>query len=114
MYQNALFHVSNFPLKADNTSILAPFISAGFDTSTLEVIWIDDLGVFVHVNVDLDPSEVASKVVTPEGWKVQSYAAFLDSSTHINDDSSNNDVSISMVTSNSDPISATKRVRPDI
>lgn len=78
-YEGAILYVTEFAQATKNNDVIAPFLSAGHEASAVEVIWIDDLSLFVCVNVaDADADHICASVTFPKEWNVVTLQAYID------------------------------------
>ena len=76
-YKGAIVHISKFDKSVNTKHILAPFIEAGVKLEDLEVIWVDDEGLFVSISSVKHWDEVKNSLNFPNEWAVKPYAQFL-------------------------------------
>ena len=78
-YDGLILHISNFPPRTNSNDVMAPFLASSIMSEELEILWVDDKGLFVIVNSEnITMTETLKKIVRfPGDWIVRSYEEFL-------------------------------------
>ena len=78
-YEGSMLHISKFKKETTTADILAPFLAANYSNSVLEVIWIDEHGIFVSINVKTPDANTILKYTSfPDDWTVKTFASYLE------------------------------------
>ena len=78
-YTGVILHVCEFPSYAKTGDFTAPLHTAGYKTDSIEVIWIDDNGLFIHIETQKEPDVVIKSIIFPDIWRVRTFDGYISS-----------------------------------
>lgn len=74
-----LYRLFDFPELTSTDAILQVFTAAGYSVGELEVLWIDGVSTYIHIDSITNSDSLAERVISvPEGWRLCEVVAVDD------------------------------------